>query len=72
MMTLNSIALIGVPVATAGEQQTAAEQNTAAKSSMVINKIYAGNTKAAGGPDSKRRSRVELKSTGPTDVDMKV
>ena len=49
-MTLSSIALIGVPAATADEQQTTAEQNTAAKPSVIINEVYAGNTKA---PDMK-------------------
>ena len=43
-MTLSSIALIGVPAATADEQQTTAEQNTAAKPSVIINEVYAGNT----------------------------
>ena len=71
-MTLSSIALIGVPAATADEQQTTAEQNTAAKPSVIINEVYAGNTKAAGDPDSKRCDWVELKNTGSTDVDVKV
>ena len=70
-MTLSSIALIGVPAATADEQQTTAEQNTAAKPSVIINEVYAGNTKAAGDPDSKRCDWVELKNTGSTDVDVK-
>ena len=71
-MTLSSIALIGVPAATADEQQTTAEQNTAAKPSVIINEVYAGNTKAAGDPDSKRCDWVELKNTGSTAVDVKV
>ena len=70
-MTLSSIALIGVPAATADEQQTTAEQNTAAKPSVIINEVYAGNTKAAGDPDSKRCDWAELKNTGSTDVDVK-
>lgn len=70
-VTLSSIALIGVPVATADEQQTTAEQNTTAKPSVIINEVYAGNTKAAGDPDSKRCDWVELKNTGSTDVDVK-
>ena len=68
-MTLSSIALIGVPAATADEQQTTAEQNNP---SVIINEVYAGNTKAAGDPDSKRCDWVELKNTGSTDVDVKV
>ena len=71
-VTLSSIALIGVPAATADEQQTTAEQNTAAKPSVIINEVYAGNTKAAGDPDSKRCDWAELKNTGSTDVDVKV
>ncbi|MDB6880891.1 lamin tail domain-containing protein [Bifidobacterium longum] len=71
-VTLSSIALIGVPAATADEQQTTAEQNTAAKPSVIINEVYAGNTKNAGDPDSKRCDWVELKNTGSTDVDVKV
>ena len=70
-VTLSSIALIGVPAATADEQQTTAEQNTTAKPSVIINEVYAGNTKAAGDPDSKRCDWVELKNTGSTDVDVK-
>ena len=70
-MTLSSIALIGVPAAAADEQQATAEQNTAAKPSVIINEVYAGNTKAAGDPDSKRCDWVELKNTGSTDVDVK-
>ena len=70
-MTLSRIALIGVPAATADEQQTTAEQNTAAKPSVIINEVYAGNTKAAGDPDSKRCDWAELKNTGSTDVDVK-
>ena len=62
-MTLSSIALIVVPAATADEQQTTAEQNTAAKPSVIINEVYAGNTKAAGDPDSKRCDWAELKNT---------
>ena len=60
-----------MPAATADEQQTTAEQNTAAKPSVIINEVYAGNTKAAGDPDSKRCDWVELKNTGSTDVDVK-
>ena len=67
-MTLSSIALIGVPAATADEQQTTAEQNTAAKPSVIINEVYAGNTKAAGGPDSKRCDWVELKNCTYFDI----
>ncbi|KEY21679.1 5'-nucleotidase [Bifidobacterium longum subsp. longum 17-1B] len=70
-VTLSSIALIGVPAAAADEQQATAEQNTAAKPSVIINEVYAGNTKAAGDPDSKRCDWVELKNTGSTDVDVK-
>ena len=70
-VTLSSIALIGVPAATADEQQTTAEQNTTAKPSVIINEVYAGNTKAAGDPHSKRCDWVELKNTGSTDVDVK-
>lgn len=44
-VTLSSIALIGVPAAAADEQQATAEQNTAAKPSVIINEVYAGNTK---------------------------
>ena len=64
-VTLSSIALIGVPAAIADEQQATAEQNTAAKSSVIINEVYAGNTKNAGDPDSKRCDWVELKNTAP-------
>ena len=71
-VTLSSIALIGVPAAAADEQQATAEQNTAAKPSVIINEVYAGNTKAAGDPDSKRCDWAELKNTGSTDVDVKV
>ena len=67
-MTLSSIALIGVPAATADEQQTTAEQNTAAKPSVIINEVYAGNTKAAGDPDSKRCDWVELKNCTYFDI----
>ena len=67
-VTLSSIALIGVPAATADEQQTTAEQNTAAKSSVIINEVYAGNTKAAGDPDSKRCDWVELKNCTYFDI----
>ncbi|MDW3105214.1 lamin tail domain-containing protein [Bifidobacterium longum] len=67
-MTLSSIALIGVPAATADEQQATAEQNTAAKPSVIINEVYAGNTKAAGDPDSKRCDWVELKNCTYFDI----
>ncbi len=67
-MTLSSIALIGVPAATADEQQTTAEQNTAAKPSVIINEVYAGNTKAAGDPDSKRCDWAELKNCTYFDI----
>ena len=67
-MTLSSIALIGVPAATADEQQATAEQNTAAKSSVIINEVYAGNTKNAGDPDSKRCDWVELKNCTYFDI----
>ena len=67
-VTLSSIALIGVPAATADEQQTTAEQNTAAKPSVIINEVYAGNTKAAGDPDSKRCDWVELKNCTYFDI----
>lgn len=67
-VTLSSIALIGVPAATADEQQATAEQNTAAKSSVIINEVYAGNTKNAGDPDSKRCDWVELKNCTYFDI----
>lgn len=71
-MTLSSIALIGVPAATADEQQTTAEQNTAAKPSVIINEVYAGNTKAAGDPDSKRGLRVKkcVRNRGFSRIDL--
>nr|WP_242463705.1 lamin tail domain-containing protein [Bifidobacterium longum] len=65
---MSSIALIGVPAATADEQQATAEQNTAAKPSVIINEVYAGNTKAAGDPDSKRCDWVELKNCTYFDI----
>lgn len=67
-VTLSSIALIGVPAATADEQQAAAEQDTAARSSVIINEVYAGNTKNAGDPDSKRCDWVELKNRTYFDI----
>ena len=67
-VTLSSIALIGVPAATADEQQATAEQNTATKSSVIINEVYAGNTKNAGDPDSKRCDWVELKNCTYFDI----
>ena len=67
-VTLSSIALIGVPAAAADEQQATAEQNTAAKPSVIINEVYAGNTKAAGDPDSKRYDWVELKNCTYFDI----
>lgn len=57
-----------MPAATADEQQATAEQSTAAKPSVIINEVYAGNTKAAGDPDSKRCDWVELKNCTYFDI----
>ncbi|MBT1161096.1 MULTISPECIES: 5'-nucleotidase C-terminal domain-containing protein [Bifidobacterium] len=62
--TLSGLAAVAVPTAVA-------EAPAAAKPSVIINEVFAGNTKELGDPVAQRDDWVELKNTGDKPVDVK-
>lgn len=68
--TLGSVAAVGSSTAIA--QDGVMKGNGASGNpSIIINEVFAGNTKEAGDPIETRDDWVELKNTGETSVDVK-
>lgn len=65
--TLSGLAAVVAPAAVA----EAPAAGTSARPSVIINEVFAGNTKELGDPIAQRDDWVELKNTGSAPVDVK-